>query len=231
MYKNLYIFVLIVISGVSLSGCATLRKADMVDELQLEITQLKKQLKEKDVQIEKLRAEKQKGVEKAEKVKQKELTDLERAKAELEERLKKEIGEYKARLEMTERGVVITFLAEIFFDSGKDVIRTEGESSLQKVAEVLNTSVADAYIAVEGHTDNEPIKYSGWKSNWELSSARALAVLHYFTDKCQLKPERLSAIGHGEYRLIASNDTPSGRQQNRRVEIVILPTNIKKIKK
>lgn len=231
MSSRLYGFVSIVILVVSLSGCAALRKADMVDELQLEITQLKKQIKEKDAQMEKLRSEKQKGVKQVEQVKQRELTDLERAKAELEEKLKKEISEYKARLDMTERGIVITFLAEVFFDSGKDVIRSTGELSLQKVAQVLNTSVADSYIAIEGHTDNEPIKHSGWKSNWELSSARALAVLHYFIDKCQLKSERLSAVGYGEYRPVASNDTDQGKQQNRRVEIIILPSNIKKIKK
>ena len=156
--------------------------------------------------------------------------DLEKAKAELEESLKKEIGEYKAKLQMTERGLVITFLSEVFFNSGKDTIRSDGESALQKVAEVLNTNVPHSLVAIEGHTDNEPIKYSGWKSNWELSSARALSVLHYLIAQCNISPKRLSANGYGEYRLVADNDSTQNRQKNRRVEIVILPSKVSRVK-
>ncbi|PIQ87934.1 MAG: hypothetical protein COV73_01520 [Candidatus Omnitrophica bacterium CG11_big_fil_rev_8_21_14_0_20_43_6] len=82
---------------------------------------------------------------------------------------------------------------------------------------------------MEGHTDNVPISKSGWKSNWELSTARALSVLHYLAGEQGVSPERLSAIGYGEYRPLASNETADGRKQNRRVEIVILP-NITKVK-
>jgi chemotaxis protein MotB len=77
-------------------------------------------------------------------------------------------------------------------------------------------------VGIEGHTDNDPIKKSGWKSNWELSTARALSVLHYLSEQSVNEP-RLSAIGYGEYRPVASNDIKDGRQKNRRVEIVILP--------
>ncbi|MFC1594414.1 flagellar motor protein MotB, partial [Candidatus Omnitrophota bacterium] len=96
--------------------------------------------------------------------------------------------------------------------------------------EVLNGSVVGSLIAVEGHTDNVPIRYSGWLSNWELSSARALSVLHFLIDEGGINPERLSANGYGEFHPVVSNDTPEGQQQNRRVEIVILPEQIKKIK-
>jgi len=82
---------------------------------------------------------------------------------------------------------------------------------------------------IEGHTDKVPIKRSGWKSNWELSTARALSVLHYLEKDEGISPERLSAIGYGEYRPVASNDSRDGRKQNRRVEIVILP-NVTKVK-
>jgi chemotaxis protein MotB len=124
---------------------------------------------------------------------------------------------------------MITFLAEVFFDSGKDVIRNDGKESLKKVAYVLNKNVPDSNVAIEGHTDNDPIKHSSWKTNWELSSARALAVLHYFVDEADVKPQRLSANGYGEYKPVSSNDTLKGKQQNRRVEIVILPA-INKVK-
>jgi len=84
-------------------------------------------------------------------------------------------------------------------------------------------------IGIEGHTDNVPIKHSGWKSNWELATARALSVLHYLENEQGISGERLSAIGYGEYRPVASNETKDGRKQNRRVEIVILP-NVTKVK-
>jgi len=194
-----------------------------LENLEVEVRYLKNQLdkvtEEKDAAINRLQSEKTR-----------EITKLEEAKSELERSLIKEIGEYKAKLEMTERGLVITFLTEIFFDSGKDVVRDEGQEVLAKVAEVLNSNVPDSFIAVEGHTDNVPIKYSGWRSNWELSSARALAVLHYLIEQAEVKPERLSANGYGEYRPVDSNEAEEGQQQNRRVEIVILPEKIKKVK-
>ncbi|MBU1084046.1 MAG: hypothetical protein KKG84_03020, partial [Candidatus Omnitrophica bacterium] len=92
----------------------------------------------------------------------KELKKLEDAKKALESKLSKEIGEYKAKLEMTSRGLVITFLNEILFDPGKDEIKEDGQKTLKDVSKVLNTEVSGSEIAVEGHTDTQPIKYSGW---------------------------------------------------------------------
>ena len=140
-------------------------------------------------------------------------------KAELEQKLK---GIEGVSLIMQDRGLVITFLDEILFDSGKAKIRPEADPVLDKVTSVITTKAADLNIGIEGHTDNTPIKYSGWKSNWELSTARATSVLHYLIDKGVL-PEKLAAIGYGEFRPVASNDTPEGQRKNRRVEIVILP--------
>ncbi|MDD5044264.1 MAG: OmpA family protein [Candidatus Omnitrophica bacterium] len=154
----------------------------------------------------------------------KQLPELENAKTLLEERLKQEIGNKDVRLEMMEKGLVITFVADVLFDSGKAKIRTEADPTLDKVAKVLKENVAQFNIGIEGHTDNVPIKYSGWKSNWELSTARALSVLHYLVDEQGIAPERISAIGYGEYKPVAANDTEEGRRLNRRVEIVILPS-------
>lgn len=161
--------------------------------------------------------------------KNKEITMLENAKRLLEDRLKKEIGDKEVRLEMAEKGLTIIFLAEVLFDSGKQDIKEEAFSVLNKLAKVLKENIGGRSIGIEGHTDNEPIKYSGWKSNWELSTARATSVLHYLVDEQGIEPERVSATGYGEYRLVASNDTPEGRRQNRRVELVVLPKNIEKI--
>jgi chemotaxis protein MotB len=161
-------------------------------------------------------------VEKISKLKSK-LTDLERAKAELESRLSSEIDDNEVQVEMLEKGLVITFVSEVLFASGKADLRNDSLSKLDKVASVLKTTVSDLNVGIEGHTDNVPIKRSGWKSNWELSTARALSVLHYLEDNENIAPSRLSATGYGEFRPVTSNATKAGKQQNRRVEIVILP--------
>ncbi|MBU0547899.1 MAG: flagellar motor protein MotB [Candidatus Omnitrophica bacterium] len=208
----------------SMSGCAYIQKAKRTDELENENQNLR-------ARIVQLQNEKTKEIEHVVEQKDRELSELEKAKLELEEALKKEIGSYKAKLEMTERGLVITFLSEVFFASGKDIIREDGKESIRRVAEVLNRDVPNSNVAIEGHTDKQPIKYSGWQSNWELSSARALAVLHYLVDECKVVPTRLSANGYGEFRPVAANDTKENMQKNRRVEIVILPSKISKVTK
>ena len=156
-----------------------------------------------------------------------ELSSLDRAKRELENKFKSEINNRQMSVEMLEKGLVITFVSEVLFDSGKAKLRADSLEKLDKVSDVLKTTVKDLDVGIEGYTDNVPIKYSGWKSNWELSSARAMSVLHYLVDDEGVNPQRLAATGYGEFRPIASNETKEGRQENRRVEIVILPNTIK----
>lgn len=151
------------------------------------------------------------------------LDELSRTKQLLEDRLSAEIEDKQVKLQLMEKGLVITFLADVLFDSGKAQIKNSAYSILNKVTRVLKENVPEFNVGIEGYTDNQPIKHSGWKSNWELSSARALSVLHYLVEKEEISPERLSANGYGEYRPVASNDTKEGRHLNRRVEIVILP--------
>lgn len=152
-----------------------------------------------------------------------ELGELEEAKRMLEERLAKEINDKQVLLELAGRGLVITMTDDILFDSGKAKLKSDSHSALKKVASVLNEKLPDRNIGVEGHTDNVPIRHSGWRSNWELSTARATSVVHHLIDKCAMEPKRLSAIGYGEYRPIDTNETKTGRSRNRRVEIIILP--------
>lgn len=201
-------------------------------ELERRLRQLEERLRqaeaEKDRRIRALLEEKEQAVREAEKAR--EADDLLEAQRRLTRSLKEELGEARAKLEMTERGLVLTLLDEIFFDSGKAVVKESGDETLAKVARVLRESVPDSPVAVEGHTDNEPIRYSGWKSNWELSSARALAVVHRFIDEHGVEPGRLRAAAFGEYQPVADNGTPEGRRQNRRVEVVILPQALKKVK-
>jgi chemotaxis protein MotB len=155
-----------------------------------------------------------------------ELSELDRAKQELEARLSQEIADKEVKVEMLAKGLVITFVAEVLFDSGKADLRTDSLAKLEKVSGVIQTVVPDLNIGIEGHTDNQPIKFSSWKSNWELSSARALSVVHFLIDK-GVAPEKLAAIGYGEFHPVAPNDSKEGMQKNRRVEIVILPKTTK----
>ncbi|MHB8154590.1 MAG: OmpA/MotB family protein [Candidatus Omnitrophota bacterium] len=157
------------------------------------------------------------------------LDELVRSKGLLEQKLGAEIDDKQIKLQMMEKGLVITVVGDLLFDSGKAKIRSEALPLLAKVSAILRDNMAQFNIGIEGHTDNVPIKQSGWKSNWELSTARALSVLHYLANDQGISPERLSAIGYGEYRPLVSNESSDGRKQNRRVEIVILP-NITKVK-
>ncbi len=219
MKRRLFLFLALI---VLLSGCSFIKKAHRYDDLEQENISLRNRLKQ-------FGQEKNAALSQVEE-KERELSGLEQARLELENKLKEEIGKYEAKLQMTERGLVITFLSEVFFDPGRDIIRSKGEDALSRVAGVLNREAGGSFVAVEGHTDSDPIKRSGWKSNWELSSARALAVLHFLIDKCEVNPRRLSIAGYGQYRPVAPNDSVENKQQNRRVEIVILPSGIKKVK-
>lgn len=224
-----------------LSGCAFGWKSARERQLETQNQQLQASLdklqarlndREQDHarEIRRLMEEKQAVAKQAAQEKAREADQLLEAQKRLAESLRQELGDARAKLEMTQRGLVLTFLDEIFFDSGKSVIRPEGIETLQKVVPVLKETVPDAPVAVEGHTDNEPIRYSGWRSNWELSTARSLAVVHHFVEAQGLLPHRLRAVGYGEYHPVVSNETPEGRRQNRRVEIVILPSELKKVK-
>lgn len=157
--------------------------------------------------------------------KESEANQLRDAMEALQRQLKREIGDKQVKLEMAERGLVLTFVAEVLFDSGKAEVKPKARETLGKVASVISQKVPDRDIGVDGHTDNDPIKHSGWKSNWELSTGRATSVLHVLEEE-GVDPRRLVASGYGEYRPVGSNDSSEGRQQNRRVEIVIIPKQL-----
>ena len=157
---------------------------------------------------------------------------LEVAKAELE----KKSGEYEqlasalrgeidaGRVELTElRGrTSVKMKDKILFASGSATIGADGKVALRKVGEALR-GLSGKLVRVEGHTDNVPTGATGsFPTNWELSSARALAVVR-FMQEVGVDPTRLSAAGYGEFQPVAANDTPEGRSLNRRIEIVLVP--------
>ncbi len=121
---------------------------------------------------------------------------------------------------MSKRGVYVDIKEAILFDSGKAVIKTEGMEVLDKLKGIFNDFKND--IVIEGHTDDVPIKNSAFPSNWELSTGRSVSVLRYLAEKGGINPERLSAIGYGEYNPIVPNNSTRNRANNRRVNILII---------
>lgn len=117
--------------------------------------------------------------------------------------------------------LVLNLSQEVLFDTGKAELKPEGQKTLTEIATLLAT-LTDRSFQIEGHTDNVPIKNQKFPSNWELSNARAMAVVHLLI-RSGVTPEQLSAAGFGEFHPVAPNDTDMGRQKNRRIEIVMLP--------
>jgi len=116
---------------------------------------------------------------------------------------------------------------QIFFDSGRATLKTGGKAVLKKVGEALK-GYEDKIIRVVGHTDNKPVAKSlqgTFPSNWELSVARATTVVR-FLQEVGVPPERMVASGRAEYEPVAPNDTPEGRQKNRRIEIMLIDKSL-----
>lgn len=117
--------------------------------------------------------------------------------------------------------MLIALPDDVLFDSGKAEVKPQGQEALAKVAQVLST-IAERRFLVAGHTDNVPIRSGRYRSNWDLSAARAIEVTLFLVAK-GMKPQALAAAGFGEFDPIVQNDTPEHRTQNRRIEIVLQP--------
>lgn len=144
------------------------------------------------------------------------LPALKRLNKDLEEEIK--AGKLELRLEP--RGLVISLRESAFFPSGEDVLDKSTFPTIQKLASLIGT-LPNA-IQLEGHTDSVPIHNARFKSNWELSCGRGIALLAALTETFHLKAERFSVVGRADTFPIASNETPEGRARNRRVDVVIV---------
>ncbi len=129
--------------------------------------------------------------------------------------------EENVSVEVTDDYVKITFGDGILFDSGSAVLKEDSKLILDLIAQELE-DYPNSLIKFEGYTDNVPINSTIYPDNMYLSAARSISVLNYFKDVCGFDPTLLSQEGFGEYRPIASNDTPEGRAMNRRVEVKIM---------
>jgi chemotaxis protein MotB len=141
----------------------------------------------------------------------------------LHKALGKEIERQEVVLRMTPEGFVISLHELGFFDSGEAQLMPGAGDKIKRIAEVLMQYGLD--MRVEGHTDDVPIHNAQFASNWELSTARAMAVAMMLLNESGVDPQRMSIAGYGQYHPADNNDTPEGRRANRRVDIVVVSTS------
>ncbi|MEI8217163.1 MAG: flagellar motor protein MotB [Eubacteriales bacterium] len=126
----------------------------------------------------------------------------------------------------SERGVVISLKDSVLFESASAEIRPENIGSLIEIGQAVKA--VGNYVRIEGYTDNVPINNAVFANNWDLSVMRASKVLDLIVKRSGFPPDKICAIGYGEYSPMATNTTVEGRSKNRKVDIVILsPDNTK----
>ncbi len=123
-------------------------------------------------------------------------------------------------IDLIPEGIRITLSESVTFDSGSSVLLPQARMILGEIAELFSDDIYET--EVQGHTDNVPLRETAYyRSNWDLGASRAISVVRFIKDISDLPPERFKASSYGEYHPIAANETPSGRQTNRRVEIYV----------
>lgn len=130
------------------------------------------------------------------------------------------LAELNLDYEETEEGLRIRLPEKILFASGSADLQEQGKEVVGTVARVLQRY--EYKVRIEGYTDDVPISRSAYKSNWELSSARAIAVMREMVDAYSLPASRFTVAGLGEYRPLVDNSNEENRARNRRVEVIIL---------
>ena len=146
--------------------------------------------------------------------------DVSKLKRDLQDALGEQIQKHEIEIHATPEGLVVSLREIGFFNSGEATLLPEGQATLTRIAGVLMEK--GFQIRVEGNTDNVPIHTGRFRSNWELSTARATEVVSLLVEQHGFDPTLISAAGYSEYRPVGSNDTEEGRKQNRRVDLVIV---------
>ena len=166
---------------------------------------------------------------------QRQVADLESEKAmtaqmahSLENEMRADLESKDVTISKLQGKLTVNILDRVLFDSGEAILKPAGESVLRKIAALL-AAHSNLKIHVIGHTDNVPVRPTArtkFASNWELSTARALAAVHFLTEAAGVDSRRVGAVGYGEFRPIADNVTAEGRSKNRRIAITILPDEL-----
>jgi chemotaxis protein MotB len=146
--------------------------------------------------------------------------DLVQSLATLEKGLDAELKSGKVQVRLEPRGLVVTLQEAAFFASGDDKVAPGSVPTLSKIAEVVR-GVPNP-LRLEGYTDSIPIHTSRFRSNWELSAARAIAMLELLRQQFGIPPSRMTVAGYAENAPADDNSTPEGRARNRRVDLVLL---------
>jgi chemotaxis protein MotB len=146
--------------------------------------------------------------------------DVRELQRKLTQALGKEIARQEVELRMTPEGFVISLHELGFFDSGEAGLKPGASEKIRQIAIVLMQYGLD--MRVEGHSDDVPIHNDAFNSNWDLSTARAMAVAMMLLNDSGFDPRRMSIAGYSQYHPVASNDTVEGRKANRRVDIVVV---------
>ena len=188
---------------IAMSGCVSQGK---YDEAVAETELTRAQLDEKNLQLQAANAENER---------------THAVYQDMVHKLQRQIDAGEVKVEIRDGRMVLDLQNDILFETGRVDIKPEGAKDLDAVADILK-GIPDRQFQVAGHTDDVPINNGVYPSNWELSTARALQVIHYLEDK-GVKPAQLSAAGYADVDPVASNATPQGRKQNRRLEITLQP--------
>ncbi|MFQ5585854.1 MAG: OmpA family protein [Thermodesulfobacteriota bacterium] len=198
-----------------------------IEKIQQELSALKKEKMAVDEEVESLRLK----VEDVTSEKEKEIAETKSTYESLIGELQSEISKGEIKITRAVDRLTVNLVDKILFDSGKTDIKGKGLEVLKRLGDILK-EVQDRQIRVEGHTDNVPIGpelQEKFPTNWELSTQRATNVVRYLQEVVGIDPTLLSASGYSEYRPIASNDTPEGMAENRRIEIVLLPLDVERV--
>jgi chemotaxis protein MotB len=255
MKSHIHIGIAVVVAGIIASGCVssgTFKKMEAgknqeIAALQKEkasLTEQKSKLEQDNAamkqQISSLDQQKA-SLEQQKTAAQQQVGTLEQQKAALEatsqqrqqqyealvQGLSKEVEKGQLQVKQYKNMLSVDLAEQIFFDSGRATLKAGGKEVLKKVAGALK-GYEDKIIRVVGHTDNVPVAKSlqgTFPSNWELSVARATNVVR-FLQVSGIPPERMVPAGRGEYDPVAPNDTPEGRQKNRRIEIMLIDKSL-----
>ena len=146
----------------------------------------------------------------------------------LEDEMRNDLASKDVTISKLQGKLTVNILDRVMFDSGEADLKPDGQAVMLKIAAFL-AQHPELKIHVIGHTDNMPIRGNArlrFPTNWELSTARAVAAVRFLTERAGVDPRRLGAVGYGEYRPVADNATPEGRARNRRIAITILPDEL-----
>ena len=146
--------------------------------------------------------------------------DVDELRRQLESALGDEIRQHEIQMRVTPEGLVVSLREVGFFNSGQAELLDSGNATLTRIATILGGRGFE--IRVEGHTDNMPVHNSRFKSNWELSTARATAVVALLVERHGFDPSLVAAAGYSQYHPVQLNNTAQGRAANRRVDLVVV---------